>query len=81
MLMLWEDLLPGDIVALTDEVKEFYKDWCDKDLMIKEILIHSAYITIDFGRDHFHINFDGSSYGWMYNVSKVFNIVSLKEDD
>ena len=91
MLMLWEDLMPGDVVRFTKEVEEFYKisyNWwvklwcCNKDLEVKKVLYmaNKFMISICNGYENIniHIKLDGSDYNWsLYNYHPILQVFNI----
>ena len=81
MLMLWEDLLPGDKIRFTREARErYYNDRMRfKILEISKVDCFSNKIQICFknGFDPIIINRDGTFY---FDAFNLFEIVELVED-
>ena len=80
MLMLWEDLIPGDKIKLTENAKLF---WSSSGL--QEIITVDNIIVID---NIIYIYIKGYKYEYMwiykdgtYNNITIFEIVSLKDDE
>ena len=91
MLMLWEDLLPGDVVRFSKEIEEYYRDsapeWvrdvCNKNHKVLEVIIDNSLIKIKIDKDN-HFKFYAINLnGWPIwnNCCNLFEIVSLKDDE
>ena len=81
MIMLWEDLLPGDKIRFTREArKRYYNDeMCFKILEISKVDCFSNKIQICFknGPNPITINKNGTFY---FDDFVLFEIVELMED-
>lgn len=88
MLMKLEDLEPGDVIRVKDEIRDLYRNlysdwvnkWCDKDIKIYNIEIGEDIIKIYSNiYDCIRINKDGTAR-WDRFTGIPFKIIALKED-
>lgn len=81
MLMKWEDLSPGDVVKINDEIgkkyidnqrhESFVKEFCFKELIVKEIVIYDKEIKVKI------CNSDGKLFPVFMNRETYKEIWSL----
>jgi len=83
MLMLWEDLMPGDVVRFSKGARERYgyDDYFPEKLIIENvIIIPNMEIKIVINGVSFYINFDGTDADRIFLNGPLFEIVSLKDE-
>ena len=92
MLMKWEDLMPGDVVRIAKEAKEYWKNksvddniywvkrYCNKNHIVIDIKKSIGWIEVKTSLGRFYIENNGIELYSSYD-GPLFEIVSLKDDD
>lgn len=90
MIIKWTDLEVGDIIKVTEKVKDKYRDyeWANKDLVINNISIidelgggQSILIYCNNSAFYFKIDSETGCHLNCDHLGQFFNIISLGDND